>query len=489
MQTELFEKSLESWKPHAYQKKAVKFLIEHAAGALFLDPGLGKTSITLAAIKLLKQKKIINKVLIIAPLRVCHSVWPNEIGKWSDFYGLKFQILHGPKKAEALSTEADIYIINPEGLEWLLQVKKTTTTLNGKTKVDIDQRRWKNLGFDTLVVDELSKFKYTSTNRFKAIKLVLGTFSRRWGLTGSPVANGLLDLFGQCYVLDQGRTLGSYISHYRTKYFNLGYDGFNWVIRDGADKEIYERIKPLVLRMSAEDYLDMPTLINNNILVDLPKDVMKIYKHMEDDLIAKLDSRVITASNAAAASAKCRQVANGGVYLDLDIEALIKPSKSTREWVNLHSMKIDALADLIDELQGSPLLVAYDFRHDLDRIQEKFGIDIPYIGGGVDAKRSVELEKAWNAGKLPVLFGHPQSIAHGLNLQEVGNHVCWHSLTWNYELYDQFIRRVLRQGNKAKNVFVHHIIARKTVDEAVMAALGSKRSGQNAFFNALKKMR
>ena len=487
-QYELFKPSAKPWTPHAYQKKAVKFLLEHAAGALFLDPGLGKTSITLATIKMLKQKKVLDKVLLIAPLRVCYSVWPKEVDKWSDFNGIKVVVLHGPNKDELLKVEADVYVINPEGLEWLLQVKKSKTA-TGKTKVDVDLRRWKALGFDTLVVDELSKFKHTNTNRFKAIKLVLNTFRRRWGLTGSPASNGLLDLFGQCFILDQGRTLGPYISHYRMKYFVPSHDGFSWNIREGAEQEIYERLNPLALRMAADDYLDMPTLIENNIRVDLPEPVRLVYDQLEDDLIAKLNDKVVVASNAAAASMKCRQVANGGIYIDPEVESLVKLPKSKREWVNLHTEKVDALADLIEELQGSPILVAYDFEHDLDRLRERLGQDVPYIGGGVSAKRSAELEKAWNAGHLPVLLGHPQAMAHGLNLQEVGHHVCWHSLTWDFELYDQFIRRVLRQGNKSKKVFVHHIMARGTVDEVVLAAVKSKRKGQNALFDALKKLR
>lgn len=493
MQTELFKPSSKPWTPHAYQKKAVKFLLEHAASALFLDPGLGKTSITLAAIKLLKQKKVLDKVLLIAPLRVCYSVWPKEVEKWKDFEHLKVVVLHGPNKEALLKEDADVYVINPEGLDWLLQVKKTkvVSPKTGKvtTKVDVDLRRWKALGFDTLVIDELSKFKHTSTNRFKSLKLVLNTFRRRWGLTGSPASNGLMDLFGQCYILDQGRTLGPYITHYRMKYFNPSHDGFSWVLREGADEEIYARLAPLALRMAADDYLDMPTLIENNIRVDLPGDVLQVYSQLEDDLIAKLGDGVVVASNAAAASMKCRQVVNGGIYLDPDIEKLVKAPKSKREWLNLHTEKVDALADLIEELQGSPLLVAYDFEHDLDRLRERLGKDVPYIGGGVTAKRSAELEKAWNAGELPVLLGHPQAMAHGLNLQEVGHHVCWHSLTWDFELYDQFIRRVLRQGNKSKKVFVHHIIAKGTIDEVVLSALKSKRKGQNALFDALKKLR
>lgn len=433
-----------------------------------------------------------SKVLIIAPLRVCYSVWPREIEKWDDFKNLTYVILHGPDKEEKLSADADIFLINPEGLDWLLNVKKekyTTPAGKEKTRITVDKRRWKKFEFDTLVVDELSKFKHISTNRYAAIKEILGTLGRIWGLTGSPASNGLMDLFGQCYILDQGRSLGKYITHYRMQYFDKSHDGYSWILRSGAEKEIYKQLKPLVLSMKARDHLDLPMLVENNILVDLPESAMEVYQHMEDDLFARIDSKMVVASNAAAASSKCRQIANGGVYIDAEIQALVNLPKKKREWIELHTCKIDALVDLVEELQGSPLLVAYDFEHDLLRIQEKFGKDIPYIGGGVSAKRSSQLERMWNNGELPILFGHPQSIGHGLNLQNAGNHIAWFALTWNCELYDQFICRVLRQGNAAERVFVHHIIARGTIDHAILAAVKSKKMGQNALFDALRKFR
>lgn len=482
----LFKPSPTPWIPHAYQQKAVKFLLEHAAGALFQDPGLGKTAETLAAIKILKRKHLVNKVLIIAPLRVCYNVWPTEAAKWTDFNKLTIEVLHGPKKDAALQYPADIYVINPEGLDWLLQVEKTKTP-TGKTRVNLDLARWKTLGFDTLVVDELSKFRHINTDRFKGLKLVLGTFGRRWGLTGSPASNGLLDLFGQCYMLDQGRSLGVYISHYRAQYFLPTPDGFGWVIRPGAEEEIYDRVRPLVLRMAAADYLDMPALIENNIYVDLPDATRRIYDELEHDLIARLEKGLVVAANAAAASMFCRQVVNGGLYLSQDVQALVKLPKSQREWVNLHTAKVDALADLVDELQGSPLLVAYDFGHDLDRLRARF--PNAAFASDYSAAKFTALEDQWNRGEVPLLFGHPQSVGHGLNLQGAGNHVCWHSLTYDYELYDQFIRRVLRQGSKAKKVFVHHIIARDTIDEVIMRAIKSKRRGQNALFEALRDMK
>lgn len=479
------------WSPHQYQKKAVKFLIEHACAALFLDPGLGKTSITLAALKFMRDRKMFEKTLLIAPLRVCHSVWPRELKKWADFHGFKAVVLHGRKKDELLKEDADIYIINPDGLPWLLDVEKSKTP-SGKTRVGVDMKRWKKMGFDNLVVDELSKFKDPSTQRFKALRYVIPTFGHRWGLTGSPAPNGLLDLFGQMFVLDEGNALGKYITHYRSKYFTPSYDGYSWDLKKNTEKQIYKRLKPLVLRMAATDYIDMPKLIENDIRVDLPEEARRIYDTLEDALYVEIKNKTVVAANAAVASMKCRQVANGGVYVDEQLNLLMewKPTKKAkREWLDVHDEKVEAIADLVDELQGEPLLIAYDFEHDLVRLKKRLGKNTPHIGGGTTTKAANEIETLWNAGKLPILLGHPQSLAHGLNLQGSGRHIAWHSLTWNYELYDQFIRRIYRQGQKAKKVFVHHILADDTIDEAVLAALRAKKKGQDALFSALESRR
>lgn len=474
------------WKPWAYQKKAIKFQLEHACSALFLDPGLGKSSISYATLKILKAKSLVKKTLIIAPLRVAHSVWPGERDKWSDFKDFKVVVLHGPKKDELLKQEADIFVINPEGLDWLCKPTKVKSA-NGKTSISVDVRRFKALGFDNLIIDELTLFKNHSSNRFKILKAVHKTFGRRSGLTGSPAANGLLGLFGQAYILDEGRSLGSYITHYRTKYFDQVDDaGFVYVPKPGAKEQIYERIAPLALRMSAEDYLELPQLINNKIVVELPEKARKIYDALEENLFAVIEDKSVSAASKAVVSGKCSQVANGGIYKDQEITASgFTLPKSSREWFDLHTEKVDALADLVEELQGEPILVAYDYGHDLTRIQERLGFEIPYIGGGVSPTRSKEIEHLWNAGKLPVLLGHPQSIARGLNLQEVGRHICWHSITWDYELYDQYIRRILRQGNKHKRVTCHHIVAKDTIDEAKMWSLKSKNKGQQHFFSGI----
>ena len=480
------------WTPHNYQKTAVKFLLERASAALFLDPGLGKTSIVLAAIIILKRQGLLNKVLLIAPLRICHLVWPNEVKKWLDFNGLKVVVLHGRQKEKLLNEEADIYVINPEGIDWLLQIKKTKSKA-GKTSVSLNLLNWKKLGFDTLVIDELTKFKHTNTNRFKAMKLILGTFARKWGLTGSPAASGLMDLFGQCYMLDQGRSLGRYITHYRNEYFDQSYDGFTWSLKEGSAEKIYARVAPLALRMG-DELLDLPEIVNNVIEVELPDKARNIYDELQKDMISKIEEGFITAKNAAVASSKCRQVANGAVYVEPEVQALVKLPTTRKKWVALHNAKLDALEELIEELQGSPILIGYQFKHDIERLKSRFGVQfgrsgkqVPYIGGGVSMQQAKKFEAMWNNGELPYLFGHPTSMAHGLNLQGCGHHIGFFSSPWSYEEVSQFIRRVRRQGNKAQRVFVHNIIAKDTVDETVLQVTSQRHNTQKAFFEALKK--
>lgn len=496
------QQSAAPWKPHNYQKKAVVFLLEHACAGLFLDPGLGKTSITLKALATILKLGLIDKVLIIAPLRVCHSVWPAEIEKWSDFSHLKAVVLHGPNKEELLKSDANIFIINPEGVDWLLDVTKTRSDKTGKASVAINTKRWKALGFGALVVDELTKFKNTQSIRFKALKMVLPTFAYRWGLTGSPASNGLEDLYGQCYILDMGRALGTYVTNFRRQFFLPHPSGFGFLLQEGAEERIYKQISPLVLRMSASDHLDLPQLVENNIRIDLPPKVMDFYEKLEDDLIVKIGAHdllgkgrkkemtTFAATNTADMMNKCRQVASGGIYPTPEIAELIKRVvKKERDYVELHDAKTDALEDLIDELQGSPILVAYEFNHDLERIKKRFGNDIPLIGGGVSPTKSKQLEKQWNAGNLPFLFGHPASMGHGLNLQEAGCHVAWYTVPWDFELYDQLIRRVWRQGNTHRRVFVHHLIATGTIDELILDTLKEKDRTQQSLFTALKKLR
>jgi SNF2 family DNA or RNA helicase len=452
-------------------------MLERQAAGVLLDPGLGKTSVVLAAFDILRRKNLARKILVIAPLRPCYLVWPAEIAKWSDFNHLRYAVLHGRHKEEALNSDADVYIINPEGLDWLL----------GK----MDMRRWRALGFDTLVVDELTRFKHSKGKRFKLLKKFLHTFQRRWGLTGTPAPNGLQDLFGQIYVLDEGNALGRYITHYRMQYFfNPDGNGWKWVPRAGAAELIYERLRNLCIRMRDEDYLkDLPVIIPNKIMLELPPAARDIYDKMEDVMIAKMEDKLIVAQNAAAASTKLRQIANGAVYVDDDMASIVRGS-SSRKVLNVHDVKLEAVDELVEELLGNPFLLAYEFNHDLDRLLAHFGTGTPYIGSGVSANKAREIESAWNAGEIPLLLGHPASMGHGLNFQGCNaQHVGYFSMFWDLELYDQFIRRVRRQGNKAPRVFVHHFMMKDTVDEIIWFSQRHKERGQNLLSDALSELK
>lgn len=463
------------WVPHDYQKRAIRFLLEHQHGGLLLDPGLGKTSTSLATFQILRQEEMAERALVIAPLRVAHGVWPVEAATWEDFSDLRVQVLHGPKKDELLHEPHDVSVINPEGLEWLLGY----TDGEGR-RVDgaidtLDEFPWQ-----VLFLDESSKFKHTDTVRFRTLKPWLSKFDRRVILTGTPAPNGLLDLFGQIYVIDLGGTLSPYITQYRKKYFHpTGYGGHHWVPKKDALRDVQKKIAPLTLRMEAGDYLKLPELVSDIAdgrrprYVELPKDARRAYEQMETLLMAAIDDRLVTAANAAAATGKCRQIANGGLYDD------------DRAWQHVHRAKVEALEELVDELAGKPALVAYEFKHDLDRLQKAFK-DAPHIGGGTTTKEQARITKAWNAGELRVLFAQPQSVAHGLNLQGVGAAaVVWHSIPWDLELYEQFYRRVWRQGQKER-VFMYHLVAKGTVDETVLRTLRSKDRTQRALLSALR---
>lgn len=456
----------ERWKPHAYERAGVEFLIKQACAGLIWDPGLGKTSTTLAAILVLLKKHYIRRVLVIAPLRPAQSTWPGELEKWIDFKDLRMVVLHGPKKEQLLATEADIYVVNPEGLGWLFR------------------HRWQDLGFDMLVVDESTRFKHSDTRQFKTLKQVLDRFKRRVILTGEPAPNGLLDLFGQIYILDLGNSLGRFITHYRNSYFdpagqvtvNGRQVGYGWFPRAGSAEKIYKAISPLVMRLAAEDYLTLPPLIENTIKVEMDAKSTAIYRQMEATLITQIEDEVVTAANVAVATGKLRQIANGGLYNGIGDE---------REALKIHDAKTEVVEEIIEELQGKPCLVAYEFEHDLDRLRGRLGGDTPYIGGGVPTARFREIEHDWNAGRIPVLLAQPQSVAHGLNLQGTGAAVIWHSIPWDLDRYHQFVRRVWRQGQKER-VVVHHVVAKGTVDETVMKALARKDKTQRALLDALK---
>lgn len=435
-----------------------------------LDPGLGKTSVSLAAYKILKKAGFVKWALIIAPLKPMYETWPAEIKKWSNFADFSHGVLHGPKKAGAAGLNPDLYLINPEGLEWLLDGPKAPIG-----------RLFKR-GPGMLVVDESTKFKDSSTKRFKLLRKVLPLFDRRYILTGTFKPNTAEDLFGQVYILDGGNALGKYITHFRSHYFYLPnpiYEKYKYELADGAFERIVEKVSPLVLQLNAEDYLKMPELItvpDKRALryVTLPAKAREKYAQVEQDFITQVGENYIVAANAAVAGGKCRQMANGAIYMNPE-----------RDYAVVHNEKLDNLKALVEELQGDPLLVLYEFVHDKERILEAFP-GTPYIGNGVSPKKVGAYVASFNAGALPMLLGHPASMGHGLNLQGACRHVCWFGIPWNFEYYDQAIRRVYRQGQKSKTVFIYHIVARGTLDEKVLGVLGQKHRSQKDLFKALQ---
>ena len=448
------------WKPHQYQLNAVKFLLSRGSSQLWLDPGLGKTSITLKAIKELKKVGQVNKVLILAPLRPAYAVWPEEIQKWDDFNDMTYTVLHGKDKDKNLENNSFLHIINFDGLQWLIKESK-------KRKI--------RLNYDMLVVDEISYLKNTRTQRFKALSVLLDGFKRRVGLTGSPAPNSLLDVFGPQLVIDRGATFGRFVTHFRSSFFfPTGYGGYTWMLQPGAEKRIHSLLADKVLRMSATDYLELPELITNNVVVNLPDDAMKYYKQLEKKLMTDIDDGTVTAATAAVAIGKCQQIANGAVYLD----------GAEKEIHNIHSAKLEAVEELVSGLEGQPCLIGYHFQHDLKRLKGLFP-DAPVIGSGVSGDELKSIIDRWNTGQVPVLLAHPQSAGHGLNLQGAGHAVIWYSNTWSLETYDQFIRRLWRQGQR-NNIIVHQIIAKGTVDEAIVKAVKAKDGTQQSLMAAIR---
>jgi len=449
-----------SWQPKPYQELGVVWLIEKPHAGLLLDPGLGKTSTTLAAFQVLQKGGYVKHALIVAPLRVAKTVWPIEVQKWADFNELTVCDLTEKDRAtrvDLLMRRYDIYVINPESLEKLL---------------DLDP--WKYVELDMFIADESTKFKDSSTKRFKALKKHIHKFKRRVILTGTPAPNGLADLFGQMYVCDLGASLGKYITHFRQRYMYQSYDGFSWVMAPGSDAKIYDLIKDKLLRLMARDHLDMPELVANVIPVKMPPKAKEQYRILERDFILKLQDpdQTVAVFNTAALGTKLRQVANGFLY-DEDKRAL-----------PIHNEKIEALKELVEQMQGRPLLVCYEFIEDARLIQAAFP-DAVNIGGVKDTLKVVE---AFNAGKIPLLIGHPKSMGHGLNLQELCKDICWYGITWDLELYQQAIARVWRQGQPSPIVINHLIVAEGTKDEDVVTTLAGKDATQNRLNDAIKRV-
>ncbi len=447
------------YSPHEYQRFATEYIETHPVAAVLLDMGLGKTSITLTALNnLLFDSFEVCRILVIAPLRVARNTWGAEIEKWDHLKGLKYSVAVGTEteRMAALRKKADIYLINRENVQWLI----------AESSIPFD--------FDMVVVDELSSFKNHQTKRFKALMKVRPKVKRIVGLTGTPSSNGLMDLWAEFRLLDMGERLGRFIGQYRTSYFRPdkqnGQVVFSYKPLPGAEKQIYNKISDITISMKSTDHLQMPELINSRYTVYLSEKEDSRYADLKKDLVLQLPDGDITAANAASLSGKLSQMANGAIYTDAG------------ETVAIHERKLDALEDIIEAANGKPVLVAYWFRHDLERITERLHkLKIPC--SRLDTDGSI---RKWNAGEIPVALIHPASAGHGLNLQGGGNTLVWFGLTWSLELYQQTVARLWRQGQASETVVVQHIITKGTIDERIMKALSEKDTTQAALIDAVK---
>ena len=457
------------WTPDADQLEALEFGVSRAAAGLILDPGFGKTSISLAIISLCLQAGDVHRVLVVAPIRVCQTVWPVEAEKWSDFDHLNVYDItewdDANRTKVLLDKSIQVVCINPDSL-----------------KLVLNHPRFAEFGFDMLVVDESTKFKDSTTQRFKHLKKQLYRFKRRLILTGTMVPNGLQDLFGQVYILDNGDALGAYITHFRMNYmYSLPNQPYTYEMRPGTEPVVYGKVKDLLLRMKAKNEPELKKVFRE---VDLPKKWIDTYRELDQKYITVVNEQGIVAPNAASAGMKCRQFANGFVYrTEPDKEKTLATGKPQfiRHVERIHDEKIKELIQLVDEMNGRPLLVAYEFQEDAEAIKRAFP-DVIDLGQVSDSAKVVE---SFNRGEIPLLMGHPQSIGHGLNLQEACNAVCFFTPIWDLELYEQFYRRVFRRGQKAPIVFVYHIVCRNTRDMKVAKALESKEVSQAEFDAAL----
>ena len=450
------------WVPYVYQEKGVDRLCNTEA-ALFFPPGLGKTSCSLEAFRRLKEKGLAKRMLIMAPLMVCRTTWMTEPMKWRQFQHFKVGLAHGPRKAEVLADPSyDIVVINYDAIPWL-----------------VDELGLKQTMYDVLLCDEITRLKRTSSKRFKALKPLLPSFKFRWGLTGTPAANGYIDLFGQIYVLDLGKRLGRFITHFRMKYFHQkAWDAYRFYITDEKAKELTAQIEDLALYVAPEDWLSLPPLLHHTIDVPFPKPLRAKYEFLQEEFILKLDETVVTAANAGVLTSKLRQFTGGAIYA----------SDQPGVYETIHAEKLEALENLVEEMNGQPLMVAYQFDHERIRIEEmlkKRGTKCMSLKGGMTTAQATHVMDTWNAGEAEVLLVQPATAALGLNLQFGGDTICWFTLTYNLEEFIQLNKRLHRQG-QTNTVRVFMLALEGTIDQYVAKVLSDKEATQDDLFNSLK---
>ena len=444
------------WSPHAYQNRGIDFLTERVAAALFFPPGLGKTSVTLAAILKLRSYGFTARALVIAPKAVCITTWMREPKKWRQFTELKVGFAHGTFREETIKdTSYDVVVTNYDSFVWLVPL-----LMRGHN-------------FDIFVSDELSKFKHITSKRFKLIKPLLPSFRHRWGLTGTPASNGLLDLFGEIFVLDLGLTFGKYITHFRATYFyQKPFDQYRWYVIPQKQQIILDKLKDIALFVDPALELDLPDFIVVNKDIELPVNARLEYKYLEDNFLLKVEAGVVTAANAGVLTSKLRQFTGGAVYYEQG------------QWSETHTAKLDVLEDLVEELNGDPLIVAYLFDHERERILKRFPDALVLKGGLTDNAISTVVD-SWNTGAFPLMLVQPASGKYGLNLQSGGNKVCWYTMTYDLEEFIQMNARIYRQGQKKDKVICYMLLAEKTIDNWVASVLVDKDATQDKIFKAL----
>lgn len=441
------------FNPHDYQQYTIDQIVQREHIGVFLEMGLGKTVSTLTAVSRLIEDFYVSRVLVIAPLRVAQTVWAEECRKWDHLQHLRcVKILGGVCDRRAAAwADADVYIINRENVAWLVQEYGSA---------------WK---WDMIVVDELSSFKNRSSERFKALRRILPKAQRVVGLTGTPAPNGLLDLWSQVYLLDQGRALGRTLGAYRDAYFTpgrrSGHVVFDWRLKDGAEEQIYERLKPICLSMKAADHLTMPECIYHDVPVVLEADAMEAYRALQRDQFTLIREQGVTAQNAAAVTGKLLQVSGGAVYDD------------DGSWAEISESKLEALNDAVSDFNGQQVLVYYQYKHEFTRLKERFK-----KASVLEGPKQVE---DWNAGRIPMLLAHPASAGHGLNLQAGGHIIVWYTPTWNLEHYQQANARLYRQGQQSETVLIYHLVAQDTMDARVLRVLQGKATLQDELMAAV----
>lgn len=438
------------YKPHDYQLFAIHFIETHPEAAVLLECGLGKTSITLTALNdMMFDRFEVHKVLIIAPIRVCRNSWAAEIEKWDHLKDMTYSLVLGSREQRlaALRRKADLYIINRENVQWLIE----------SSGMPFD--------FDMVVIDELSSFKNHQSKRFRALRNVRPFVKRIVGLTGTPCSNGLMDLWAQFRLLDKGVRLGKRIGQYRDAYFTPDWNGFTYSPRKGAEKEIYAKIADISISMKTTDHLQMPELVMTADTVALDEAAATIYKDMEQDMCLDFGGDSITAANAGVLCGKLTQLASGAVYTD---ESSV---------MRIHSHKLDALEDLLEAQNGKPALIAYWYKHERDAIMQRFDCR--------EIKTDADIAD-WNAGKIPVALIQPSSAGHGLNLQSGGSTIIWYTMPWSLELYQQTNARLWRQGQQSGTVVIHHLVSAGTIDEDIMKVLKMKDKTQTSMMRAVK---